>query len=227
VSALLALLCLALLGDAIGRRDKVGACVFVVGMLLFGAAIARAQTPCLQYNRDVLRSAWTTFGPGAPVADLFAQLHVESACRPGARSRVGAEGLAQFMPATAADMARLHPEQCAPANPFDPAWAIRCRDRYMRSLLRQQRAMIEPALTECRAWWFAYRAYNGGQGWNTRDRRAALAAQDDPDDPMRVALYNAGRSAANHRENTEYAPKIWRFSARYPGRSVCNGEDIQ
>ncbi len=226
MSVLLALLCLALVGDAIDRRDRLGACIFAFGALLFGSAAANAQTPCMQYHRDVVRSAWLTFGPMAPTADLLAQLHQESACKPGARSRVGAQGLAQFMPATAEDMARLHPEACAPANPFDPGWAIRCRDRYMRSLLRVQAPLASPPpMPECAAWHFAFRAYNGGQGWNNRDRRAALAAGDDPDDPARVALYNAGRSAANHRENTEYAPRIFRISERYPGRSVCNGED--
>ena len=224
MSALIALLCLALLSDAIDRRDKLGACAFVAGFLLFGGAAAHAQTPCMQYHRDVVRSAWQVFGPRAPIADLLGQLHVESACRPGARSHASAEGLAQFMPATAEDMARHH-AACAPANPFDPGWAIRCRDRYMRSLLRAQQPLASPPpMPECAAWHFALRAYNGGDGWNRRDRRAALAAGDNPDAPARVALYNAGRSAANHRENTEYAPRIFRISERYPGRSVCNGE---
>lgn len=183
----------------------------------------RAPPASHQYRAEMTRSALRVFGPDAPVATLAAQIDVESRWRPDARSPVGALGIAQFMPSTAEDMAARH-RACAPANPLDPEWSFRCRDRYMRSLL----AAIQPlagGLEECAQWTFALRAYNGGLGWINRDRRLAQARGLDPDDPAQVASVNAGRHAAAFRENTEYAPKIHRLAPRYSahgwGRSVC------
>ncbi|WZB64465.1 lytic transglycosylase domain-containing protein [Achromobacter xylosoxidans] len=45
----------------------------------------------------------------APVSTFAAQIHQESAWRPGAVSAVGAQGMAQFMPATSSWIAGLSP----------------------------------------------------------------------------------------------------------------------
>lgn len=132
---------------------------------LWAAASGPTLQACGQYRALITRSAYRTFGPDAPVSTLVAQLHQESACKPDARSYAGAQGLAQFMPKTAEDMARKYPEECAPANPFSVRWAIGCRDRYMRSLLRAY-ANTE----EAEQWAFGLSAYNGGGTWVTRDR---------------------------------------------------------
>lgn len=174
------------------------------------------------YRRDMERSAWRVFGPGAPVATLAAQIHQESGWKEQAVSWVGARGLAQFMPSTAEDMARLHPQSCAPADPFSPSWAFRCRDLYLRGLLR---AVRTPALPECGAWSFALRAYNGGLGWVRRDRALAAARGIDPDDWAAVGAVNAGRRPDAHRENKEYPERIHRIALRYEragwGGVVC------
>ncbi len=175
-----------------------------------------------QYRAAMTRSAYRIHGPAAPVSLLAGQIHQESAWKPLARSHAGAEGLAQFMPATAADMAARFPGDCAPANPFSPAWAFTCRDRYMASLLRQ----LSPTgggLTECARWVFALRAYNGGMGWVIRDRRKAAEAGVDPDNWIQVQQFNAGRSAANFRENTEYPVRILWLQQRYAswGARAC------
>jgi len=60
---------------------------------------------------------------------LAAQIHVESGFNPFARSPAGAQGIAQFMPGTAASYGLR--------NPFDPAAAIDAQARLMRDLLRQ------------------------------------------------------------------------------------------
>jgi Transglycosylase SLT domain/D-alanyl-D-alanine carboxypeptidase len=60
---------------------------------------------------------------------LAAQLYQESGFNPFARSKVGALGIAQFMPATARGMGL--------ADPFDPAQAIDAQAHLMRDLLRQ------------------------------------------------------------------------------------------
>lgn len=201
------------------RRGGVWRLVLAVALLIAGAAEyghAREAIPAaaMQHRAEMTRSALRVFGPSAPVATLAAQIHVESAWRVDARSPVGAMGLAQFMPATAADMARRWPAECAPADPWSPAWAFRCRDRYMRSHLVALRS-LGSGLTECARWVFALRAYNGGRGWVERDRRAALDAGLDPDDWRAVASVNAGRSPAAWRENTSYAPKILQVQQRY------------
>jgi soluble lytic murein transglycosylase-like protein len=58
---------------------------------------------------------------------LAAQLYAESNFNPFARSPAGAEGIAQFMPGTAAAMGL--------ADPFDPEAAINAQAHLMRDLL--------------------------------------------------------------------------------------------
>ncbi|MEM9563294.1 MAG: transglycosylase SLT domain-containing protein [Actinomycetota bacterium] len=86
-------------------------------------------------------SASTTFGPDTPYAELFesagrrhdvdpallaAVARAESAFDPTAVSPVGAQGLMQFMPATAEEMG---------VDPWDPASAIDGAARYLRTSL--------------------------------------------------------------------------------------------
>jgi soluble lytic murein transglycosylase-like protein len=58
---------------------------------------------------------------------LAAQLYAESGFNPFARSPAGAEGIAQFMPGTAAAIGL--------ADPFDPDSAINAQAHLMRDLL--------------------------------------------------------------------------------------------
>jgi len=60
---------------------------------------------------------------------LAAQISVESGFNPFARSRAGAQGIAQFMPATA--------RAYGLRDPFDAASAIDAQARMMRDLLRR------------------------------------------------------------------------------------------
>jgi soluble lytic murein transglycosylase-like protein len=60
---------------------------------------------------------------------LSAQIYAESGFNPFARSPVGAQGIAQFMPGTAAGYGL--------SNPFDPAAAIDAQAHLMHDLLRQ------------------------------------------------------------------------------------------
>ena len=62
---------------------------------------------------------------------LAAQLRAESGFSPTAVSRVGAQGIAQFMPATWAGS--WNPWRAS--SPFDPAAAIPAQARYLRRLL--------------------------------------------------------------------------------------------
>ena len=186
----------------------------VVMFVAVDDVLGQVPAAAWQYRAEVAESALETFGPGAPIATLAAQLHQESAWRADAVSWAGAQGLAQFMPATAADMAQRH-AACQPANPFDPVWSIRCRDRYLHSLWRALRPLNHSTLEHCDRWAFALRAYNGGLGWINRDRTRTRADGSDADDWQTVALYNAGRRESAHRENREYPARIFALDARY------------
>jgi hypothetical protein len=77
--------------------------------------------------RDTIARAAQRWNVGAAL--LAAQLHVESGFDPLARSPAGAQGIAQFMPGTAAALGL--------ANPFDAPAAIDAQAHLMRDLLRR------------------------------------------------------------------------------------------
>lgn len=79
-----------------------------------------------QYREPILRSAarW-----GVPPALMAGQLMAESGFDPNAGSPAGAQGIAQFMPSTAAAYGL--------ANPYDPVAAIEAEAHLMSDLLRQ------------------------------------------------------------------------------------------
>ncbi|GAA0721418.1 lytic transglycosylase domain-containing protein [Dokdonella soli] len=138
--------------------------VLIAGCLAWRAAHAGVPELCRQYQRQITSEAYNLFGLNAPVSTLAAQIHQESGCHAAIVSRSGAEGLAQFMPDTAQDMARLYPTELGPADPTNPRWAIAAQARYMRDLMRDHAGR-----TECDTWAFGLAAYNGGSGWVDRD----------------------------------------------------------
>lgn len=163
-------------------------------------ATDRIPTAAEQYRRTLVRSAHAEWGLSAPIATFAAQVHQESRWRADARSPVGAQGLAQFMPGTAEWIAGLYPAALGTNQPFNPGWALRALVTYDRWLYDRNQAS-----SECDRWAFVLSAYNGGQGWVIRDRRLASASGADQlawfDS---VERFNAGRSAANFRENRNY-----------------------
>ncbi|AQZ95547.1 transglycosylase SLT domain-containing protein [Halopseudomonas phragmitis] len=175
-----------------------------------------------QYRRDLVRVAQWQFGLGAPVATLAGQIHQESAWRHSAVSPAGAQGLAQFMPATGRWMAEIYPRRLGPADPFNPGWALRAMVTYNQWHLDRIQAH-----THCEKWAMALAAYNGGLGWINRDKRLASASGADPLTWFdSVERFNAGRSAANFRENRDYPRRILeRWEPMYVragwGRGVC------
>lgn len=95
-----------------------------------------------RYRASILSAAMKW---GVSAALLSAQLMAESGFDPNAGSPAGAQGIAQFMPATAASYGLT--------NPFDPVQAIDAQAHLMSDLLRQ---FGSPAL--------ALAAYNAGPG---------------------------------------------------------------
>lgn len=164
-----------------------------------------AQPPAAaqQYRNDLIRNARLDWGLNAPVADFAAQLHQESGWNPRAVSPVGAQGLAQFMPATAKWISGIMPE-LKTNQPFNPAWSMRALTQYDRWIWQRVNAS-----DDCQRMAMTLSGYNGGLGWVQRDQN--LAAQRGLDRQRwfgHVATVNAGRSSANWRENRHYPQRI-------------------
>ena len=181
--------------------------VALYGCLLWAGGfytVAQAQVPqpALQYRPLLTRTAHAVWGLDAPVAVFAAQVHQESAWRPGAVSHVGAQGLAQFMPATTQWIAGLHPD-LATQQPYNPAWALRALVTYDLWLYERTPARYDPF----DRMWVALRAYNGGLGhWQAEARGLGVRL------PSRVqvdaACGTARRAAVHCRENLGYPHRI-------------------
>ena len=176
-----------------------------------------------QHQALLIRSARAVWGLDAPVATFAAQVHQESRWRADAKSPVGAQGMAQFMPATANWIAQLYPVHLASAKPYHPAWALRALVQYDRWLFERLQAK-----SQCDHWAMVLSAYNGGLGWVQRDRKLASASGADPLGWFNaIERFNAGRSAANFKENRDYPRKIllrWEplYIASGWGQGVCH-----
>jgi Transglycosylase SLT domain/D-alanyl-D-alanine carboxypeptidase len=96
------------------------------GVASSAASTALPSFVPVQYREPILRSAahW-----GVPPALMAGQLMAESGFDPNAGSPAGAQGIAQFMPSTAAAYGL--------ANPYDPVAAIDAEAHLMHDLLEQ------------------------------------------------------------------------------------------
>ena len=176
----------------------------LLGLLLPALAPAdRIPVEAERYRRTLERTANFYWGLDAPVATIAAQIHQESLWRPDARSHVGAQGLAQFMPDTADWFASMYPDALGENAPFSPGWALRAAVLYDQWLYQRVQAA-----GDCDRWAFVLAGYNGGLGWVYRDKRLASASGADPLAWSSVAPHNAGRSAANFQQNRHYVAVI-------------------
>jgi soluble lytic murein transglycosylase-like protein len=173
------------------------------------------------HQRLLVRTANYSWGLDAPVALFAAQVHQESRWRFDARSPAGAEGLAQFMPRTAIWMTEVN-RDLVPAQPFNPAWALRAMVLYDAWLFKRV-----DASSPCERWAFTLSAYNGGLAWVKRDQQVAAAAGADPSIWFeQVEQFNAGRSKAAFKENRHYPTVIikrWQslYASNSWGLGVC------
>jgi soluble lytic murein transglycosylase-like protein len=179
------------------------------------------------YRHRVEQVAADVWGVNASPARLAGQLHQESAWRPRARSPgVGAQGLAQFMPATAKWIAQKFPEQLGQFDPWDPMQAVLAAAIYDKWLLDRVQPLGYTRLSECTRWNFALRGYNGGEQWLLRDRGLAVANKGDPNDWRSVEKHRT-RSPSNHQQNIDYPRRILLvlepayIAAGWPGKAVC------
>lgn len=171
-------------------------CLFMADICHAEVQIPRAA---LQYRNQLVREARAVWGLDAPVAVFAAQIHTESWWRNNTVSHVGAQGLAQFMPATAKWLPTVAPETGRPA-PFNPAWSLRACVTYDRWLWERV-----PGHDDRERMAFTLSAYNGGLGWVDRDRKKARGlGLDDRVWFGSVENVNAGRGKAAFRENRNY-----------------------
>lgn len=184
-------------------RLAVLAWLAMAAVMLLVASLAQAAEPpraALQYRASLTRAAHAAWGLDAPVAVFAAQVHQESGWNPQAVSRVGAMGMAQFMPATArwwCDLHRLSATDCQPTN---PTWAIRALVGYDRWLYDRVTGPSDHDRL-----WAALRAYNGGLGhWQAEMRLAGSDRQWVVD----LACGRARRAAAHCAENIGYPRRI-------------------
>ena len=194
-----------------------------VGLVLACALLSltlpvQAQAPqaAQQYRALLVRTAHAAWGLDAPVAVLAAQVHQESAWRADAVSHVGAQGLAQFMPATATWIAGVDPALAA-RQPYHPAWALRALVTYDRWLYDRTPARYAPK----DRMWVALRGYNGGLGhWQVE--AAATGAARPTRAQVDAACGRAKRAPLHCRENLDYPHRILvviqpRYAAWGPG----------
>lgn len=175
-------------------------------------ALADVPRDALRHQRDLTRNARSVWGMDAPVATFAAQIHQESRWRTDARSVVGAQGIAQFMPATATWISGAY--QMGEAQPYNTGWALRALVTYDRYLWDRVQAA-----DACERMAMSLSAYNGGLGWVYRDQK--LTAQRGADRARwfgYVERFNAGRSAASFAENRGYPRVILlKFQPIYAG----------
>lgn len=196
-------------GYAAGLKKRAGvssllwfaAGAIVMLSLMTSWAFAQTIPPgAAAYKRELTAISRSVWGMNAPISSLAAQLHQESGWNDAARSYVGASGLAQFMRATAADMADRYPE-LQPVNVFDPRWAMRAQSLYMRDLY----AAFPNARNDCERAAFAMSSYNGGLGWARKRQRLS----DSPDRCLGATCeINPGITDSNQKENRDYPRRI-------------------
>ncbi len=104
-----------------------------------------------QYRDATEDSARTA---GLPVGIIAAQINQESGWNPKATSPVGAQGIAQFMPATWTEWGNGK-------DPFDPFAGLEAQGRYMKHLAGQ---IADLASNEQEKIQFTLAAYNAGAG---------------------------------------------------------------
>lgn len=180
-------------------------CLLICGLLLAFAPLAFAQVPAAagKYQQELKRQAHAQWGLDAPVAAFAAQVHQESGWRPDAVSRVGAVGMAQFMPATTrwwCESMGMPAAQCQPTN---PRWAL-------ASLVGYDKWQYErtPAhMNRTDRLWLALRGYNGGLGhWQAEARSTGLRQPTRPQ--IDNACGRAKRSRLHCPENLGYPKRI-------------------
>lgn len=175
------------------------------------------------YRRWVEQAVAEEWGVDGSPARLAAQLHQESRWDAAARSPVGAEGLAQFMPSTARWIAQKFPDKLGQFDPSDPQQAALAAAVYDAWLVHRN-----PGRTPCDSWAFGLSAYNGGEKYLGIEQARALAAHRDRAVWFGNVADMRARSLAAWRQNRDYVRRILLqlepayIDAGWAGQAVCS-----
>lgn len=207
------------------------------GALLYGAGLLlmafdslptqAAKAPPIpeasaMYRRWVEQAVTEEWGVEGSTARLAAQIHQESSWNPKARSPVGAEGLAQFMPSTAQWIASAFPDRLGTFDPWDAQQAALAAAVYDAWL-----AQRNPGRAECDTWSFALSSYNGGERSLRKEQALAQAAGHQRDVWAGNVADMRSRSVGAWRENRGYVSRILTVlepayvDAGWSGKQVC------
>lgn len=198
--------------------------VFMLFSCHLSPAMASVPDKAKPHQRELTRNARVIFGLDAPVSLFAAQIHQESRWKVNAKSPVGAQGLAQFMPATADWIAGAYPKSLGSNEPYNPSWALRALVQYDYWLYQR----VNKTASDCDRWGFTLSAYNGGLGWVNRDRQRAKREYQDATHYWGVVEnINGGRKNVNFKENRDYPIRIiyrWQpvYIAENWGLGVCD-----
>lgn len=189
--------------------------VLLIALVCASSAWSAPLGDAQRYRLTLKREAQRVWGLDAPVAVFAAQVHQESQWREAARSPVGAQGLAQFMPSTATWIGGVYPS-LADRAPANPTWALRALVVYDAHLFVRVKAD-----NDCQRMAYALSAYNGGLGW-------VYKRQDRSSKPGvclgATCRINPGVSPASQRENERYPELIlqrWQPLYRAWGGGMC------
>lgn len=198
--------------------------VFMLFSCHLTPAIAVVPNDAKQHQRELTRNARVIFGLDAPVSLFAAQIHQESRWQFNAKSPVGAQGLAQFMPATADWISGAYPKTLGNNEPYNASWSLRALVQYDYWIYQH----INQTASDCDRWGFTLSAYNGGLGWVNRDRQRAKREYQDATHYWGVVEnINGGRKNVNFKENRDYPIRIiyrWQpvYIAENWGLGVCD-----
>lgn len=174
------------------------------------------------YRRWVEQATASEWGIDGSPARLAAQLHQESSWDAKARSPVGAEGLAQFMPSTARWIAAAFPDKLGAFDPWDPQQAALAAAIYDAWLVDRNAGR-----TACDTWAFAFSAYNGGETRLRQEQALATRHGLDAGTWFGSVSGQRARGEAAWRENRGYVRRILRvlepayIAAGWSGEAVC------
>lgn len=151
---------------------------------------------------ELIQQAAETFLPGVDWRLLKAQYLAESKLDPNAVSPAGAQGIAQFMPGTWADVSKAlgYP---ADITPFDPKAAIPAGAYYMADMLDGWTAPRPEMDRYC----LALASYNAGTGHLYKAQKVAGGANDYAS-IIRALPQVTGHHAA---ETTTYVKRILHY----------------
>lgn len=196
------------------RRAAQSMLAFIFGMLAISLLAFCSPQPAAaqpipqaahQHRATLTRAAHTAWGLDAPIAALAAQVHQESGWRANALSPVGAQGLTQFMPATARWWCAREKQSAAECQPYNPTWALRSMVGYDKYLYDLTPARFTPY----ERLYVALRGYNGGLGHWRAEAAVAGATNHFPSlTQIDAACGRARRAAVHCTENLGYPRRI-------------------